>query len=124
MYSRNFTARTIEATNAKQGWDLVSHSHADIASAIAHFEDVWDADGNRLKRPLAPDEARFIQNERKLCGLDFLYWAENFAEIVNWKKQPQLFKANIAQDIEIDIWAEFEEQARAIHVQNLKARRL
>jgi hypothetical protein len=113
----------VDETSRRQGWDLVYHSASYLASAISYFEDLPNDDGE-LKRPLTPDEKRFIQNERKLCALDFVHWATNFAKIVNWHKQPELFTPNVAQQIELAIWAEFEEAGRAIHVQNLKARRL
>jgi hypothetical protein len=117
------TAAMVAETSRRQGWKLVYHSASYLASAISYFEDLPNDDGE-LKRPLTPDEKRFIQNERKLCALDFVHWATNFAKIVNWHKQPELFTPNVAQQIELAIWAEFEEAGRAIHVQNLKARRL
>lgn len=123
MYSRRVTAQTIAATNAAQGWDLQPRSAADISAAIAHFEDLMQEDGS-LARPLTAEEVRFIQNERKLCALDFEYWVSRYAWIVNKEKRPEVFKINIAQQILLQVYAEFEDAGRAIHIQHLKARRL
>jgi hypothetical protein len=100
------------------------HSVAQIDAAIAHFDDLWDGETGRLSRRLTDEEQRFISNERRLCALDYRYWTENFHWIVDKEQKPVRFKRNIAQGILLQIWSEFEEQARAIHVQNLKARRL
>lgn len=124
MYSRSVTQRAIDATNAVQGWDLEPHSAVQVESAIAHFDNLLDVETGAFTRQLTPDEQRFIQNERRLCALDFRYWVEHYAYIISMEKRPMIFKSNIAQEIVLHIWAEFEDAGRAIHLQQLKARRL
>jgi hypothetical protein len=124
MYSKLVTAQAVEAASRSQGWDLVYYSAAQIDAAIAHFDDLLDPDTGRLTRQLTDDESRFIQNNRKLCALDFTYWAEHFAHIVDWEKRKVYFIPNVAQRIVIDIWAEHEERALAIMLMSLKARQL
>ncbi len=124
MYSQLVTNKAIDAANAAQGWELIPHTLSQIDAAIAHFEDLWDPDSGQLSRKLTPDESRFISNERKLAALDFNYFSTRFAWIVNKEQKPERFVPNIAQSMLMNIWSEFEEQARAIHLQNLKARRL
>lgn len=125
MYDIATTAAAIDAQSLAQGWRLQRHSQYDIDRAITHFLDIYDADKQRLRRPLNHDEQRFITNERRLCALDFRsYWLPNYAYIVNWAKQPQRFTPNVAQQIVMDLWAEDEAAGNAILMQQLKARRL
>lgn len=125
MYDVATTSRAIQQESEKLGWDLVRYTLPVIQQAITHFDDLWDPDRQRLTRPLTPDEQKFIQNERKMCRLDFRnYWLENYAQIINWEKQPQRFQANIAQKIVMDLWAEDEAAGHSILMQQLKARRL
>lgn len=124
MYDRHVTQATIDAVSAAQHWDLIPHSHADVDTAIAHFAGLWDPDQRRLRRPLTPPEQRFQQNERKLCALDYRYWTDRYAWIINWSKQPARFVPNVAQSIIRDLWAESEARGEAIWMQQLKARRL
>lgn len=124
MYSLSVTAKAVEAASATQVWDLVYHSREQIDAAIAHFDDLWDLERGQLSRKLTEEESRFISNERRLCALDYRYWTANYHWIVNKEQKPVRFARNIAQGMLLEIWSEFEEQARAIHVQNLKARRL
>lgn len=124
MYHRPTTALMIEAVNAEQKWDLRESSISEVDSAISHFADLYDTDQRRLKRPLTSAETRFIENERKLCVLDWRYWTSRYTWIVGWDKQPTRFVPNVAQSIVIDLWAESESRAEAIWMQQLKARRL
>ena len=124
MYSARVTAQAIAAANAAQGWDLVEHTHDQIDAAIAHFDGLWDPETGQLSRKLTTEESRFISNERRLCALDFRYFKSHYAWIVNKEQKPERFHPNVAQGMLLEIWSEFEDQARAIHLQNLKARRL
>lgn len=125
MYDRATTQRIIDAVNQAQGWDLQYHTPTQIDHAISHFKNLYDPEERRLVRPLAPDEARFIENEQKLCALDFRgYWVRRYAKIVDWAKRPVPFTPNVAQEIVMDLWAEREALGLAIWMQQLKARRL
>lgn len=135
MYDAGVTARTVEAANREHEkalrdkgdpvWSLRYHSQSEIETAIGHFHDLWDPDGNRLTRALTRDEQQFITNERRLCALDFRgYWLPNYAWIIDWRKKPVRFEPNVAQNIILDLWADSEVQGHAIWMQQLKARRL
>ncbi len=131
MYSADVTAAEVARVNsaraqlAKPLPPLVYHTQSQITAAIDHFNNLWDADAGRLTRPLKPDEQNYITNERTLCAIDFRhYWMPNYAWILNWRKQPQRFSPNIAQNIVMDVWAEDEAAGNAILMQQLKARRL
>lgn len=126
MYDRKLTQRAVEQASQNLGWDLVYHSPQQIHAARTLLDELLDIDDPRrgLKRNLAPDEQRFVTNERALCTIDARYFYANYAQIVNWKKETQYFTPNVAQALMLDIWADLERQGRAIHVLQLKARRL
>src|SRR5262249_5437350 len=125
MYDQSVTDAAIAAESEKLGWELARYSYDVIQQSIAHFDDLWDAERQKLNRPLTPDEQKFIQNERKMCRLDFRgHWLTNYACIVNWQKRPQHFQPNVAQNIIMDLWAQDEAAGHAIWMQQLKARRL
>ncbi len=130
MYDAEITAREIETASfrlrkAEQlRQDLQYHSQAQISAANELLTDLVDLDRGGLKRNLARDEQEWIINERTLCMLDARYYLSQYAHIVNWNKQEQLFSPNIAQSLMLDVWAELEREHRAIHLLQLKARRL
>jgi hypothetical protein len=124
MYDPATTDRALDLASARQGWPLVRHTLAQVDHAIGHFQDLFDPERGGLKRALTPEEARFIQNERRVCALDFRYWATRYSWVVDWRKQAVRFVPNIAQAIILDLWADRERQGLAIWLQHLKARRL
>lgn len=124
MYAPELTARAVEKASKRLGFDLQYHSQAQIQAAKSLLDDLVDLDRGGLKRNLAPDEQRFITNERTLCSLDARYYQANFCQIINWQKKPQLFRPNVAQAMMLDIWSDLEREQRAIHLLQLKARRL
>ncbi|MGH9438618.1 MAG: hypothetical protein ACRD22_12185, partial [Terriglobia bacterium] len=79
-----------------------------------------------LKRPLTPEESRFIENERLVCRFDFRYWLQRYAWVRSWKAMESLVQVipNIAQEMTMDIWADLEEQGVSIEILQLKARQL
>lgn len=106
-------------------WELQYHSVPQVEKTLRHFEALIDRDrGGSLRRPLKPDEERWIRNERMLCQADFNYWSTRYAYIRNWQEQLVRFEPNIAQRITLEIWGELESQGRAISEQALKARQL
>ncbi len=123
MYDPGTTSRMVDAAG-QSSQPLKYHALSQIEHAVAHFHDLWDPERERLNRPLHRDEQSFITNERRLCALDFRYWASRYAWIINWEKQPQHFVPNIAQSIVLDLWADSEVQGFPIWMQQLKARRL
>jgi hypothetical protein len=124
MYDKVLTAAAVDAVSERQGWPLTYHSSTAIRSAISHFDDLKDEETGALARPLTPDEQRFIQNERRLCKLDFRYYGDRYATLIGWDKQVTHFHPNIAQAIVLDIWSEMERASLAILIVQLKARQL
>lgn len=123
MYSRRVTAEAVQAASQRLGFELVYHSDDEIRAARAVLDELVDPDRG-LKRNLAPDEAQFITNERSLCALDYNYTADKYCHIVNWEKEVERFRPNVAQMMMNEIYADLEERGQAIHILQLKARRL
>jgi len=134
VYSPAVTDRAIQSASDAQiqaqraaglpEWPLERHTAAQIAHAISALDHIYDADLGRPRRPLRPDEQRFITNERRICKLDYRYFTGEYCEIVDWTQQRTRFTPNVAQSIIRDIWGEMEEAGNAIWMQQLKARRL
>lgn len=124
MYDRTLTDQAVEKASASLGFELVRHTTAQIDAAVAALDEVIDLERGELRRQLAPDEQKFITNERQLCALDARYYLSRYFYIVNWQKQAERFRPNVAQSLMLDVWADLERQGRAIHVLQLKARRL
>jgi hypothetical protein len=128
LFSRTVTQKEQEAVEQAVGFSLHRYTPEECQEWRAKLYQIHDEQGALRPelRPngLFPEEARFITNEQLLCMLDFVYWAERYAYIVNQFGDKVLFKANIAQSIYIDVLAEMEEMGIALMIQALKARQL
>lgn len=132
MYHPDVTAQEVAALSAIQlqaakpdyRWMLTYHTQAVIAAAVRHFDSIYDPDTGEIARPLTFDELRFIENEQKLCGLDFQHFLTNYVHIIGWDKKDTLFNPNLAQQVVLDLWGDSELNGWAIMMQQLKARQL
>jgi len=124
MYNQAVTDRALLLASQQQGWSLKRHTPTQATGAALHFESLRDPDTGELTRPLTKEEARFIQNERKVCAIDFHYHYSRYVKIVDWQKHEVTFAPNVAQRIVLDIWADLELHGQAIMMQQLKARQL
>lgn len=126
MYSPKVIEARLELAlkkGALSGADPIRYSPAYCAQVVAHLDELRSSEG-ALKRPLAPDELAFISNERLLCQLDFLYWAERYAVVLAHDGRMVPYRPNIAQRIMGSICGEMEEEGVAIMTQQLKGRQL
>ena len=94
-----------------------------------HLDSLITQDGklDPVQRPhgLLHDEQAFIQNERVMCRLDFLYWAARYAFVKDRVSDTLvLFRPYRAQKIVLDIWARLEGRGLAIACICLKGRQL
>lgn len=75
---------------------------------------------------LTQQDLNFIENERRICQNNFLYWATHYAyiksKLIDETEAIILFPPNIPQRIIHDQWSEMEEQFHAIMMLYLKAR--
>lgn len=125
MYHRDIVSRKINFALEKKliPHPPVWHSRAEIESTISHLSALWDAEQEKWVRPLAPDEIKFIKNERFLCKTDFSYfllycWIKSAEDI------PVRFSMWPSQKILLDIIAENELEGISIELMVLKARQL
>ncbi len=124
MYDRGVIKRKLEEASRRLKWEPVYHSIADVEDANEGFRYLFDEDTKQFRREFTPDEIRWIQNERRLCALDFHYWLSRYAKIIGWDGKVTRFVPNVAQSIILDIWAEMEREGLAIMMLELKARQL
>lgn len=128
MFASSTIAAAQSAVEQAIGFALRRYTPEECQEWRKKLETLHDEQG--VLRPelrptgLLPEEAHFITNEQLLCTIDFLYWAERYAYIVNQFGDKTLFRANIAQRIYLEVLAEMEEQGIALMVQALKARQL
>lgn len=123
MYHPDVTRAALEAIVPTLGFDPEYHSVDYRRAAVAHLDTLLDEDG-KPKRKLAPDEKRFVLNERAVCQADFLYWGEAYAHVKDEKAGLVLFKPRLPQQIAMQVWGDLELQGFEIAIQNLKARQL
>lgn len=128
MYSAKVTDHQLEIASRIEGFQFQRYSIPTTQLRVKYFRDLTDFNdkGEVLgwKRPLTPDEAQYIRNERLVCKLDFHYCSSRYFYINNFEKELVLFQPNKAQLIKLDIWAQCEELKQAIEELDLKARRL
>jgi hypothetical protein len=88
-----------------------------------HFDSLLDSKGY-LIRDFTREERLWILIESTVCKHDFLYFATNYAKIVDWTARVVTFQPNVAQQIVLDLIAQHEELRWAFNAMFLKARRL
>lgn len=131
MYSRKIIERNIlraeqvikETHNLPARWTLKPPTTGERDEMRAHFNELLDRKGF-LTRPFTREETLWVLIESTFCKLDFLYFARNYAKILDWEAKISLFEPNIAQMMLLNLMAENEERRVASMLMVLKARRL
>lgn len=134
MYSKKVSDSAIDAFEAKtnearrlQGrpeLQLARHPISECLSRAEALEQAWNSDTLRPTRALETDEVDWIQAERAICRLDFVYWLERYSRIIDWQGNLVPCIPLIAQRIMLEVWGDLEERGLAIAIANLKARQL
>lgn len=139
MYSAKVTESQLAAAQAlidkrpkSQRYQLERIPLHRIDAVVEHFNDLLDDAGNldASKRPkgLNQREREIIEGQRIVCKLDFLYYATRYAYIKSTLgdtgERIMRFSPNLAQKIDLAIWAEHEENFWPIIELKLKARQL
>src|SRR5882724_3210614 len=111
--------------------ELKYHSLAEVASAKFYFDERLRRYDYALERdPKTPamkfdlEERRWIRNEKRMCQLDFLYWATRYAYIRSGDGRMIRYSPNTSQRIVHTLRAENELQRIAVAFIQLKARQL
>lgn len=126
MYDAGVTQQKVEELARAANWQPEYHSPETCQAARRFFQDLTqhDAKGRPqgFKRALSRSESEWIANERRLCKLDFNYFATRYAYIRHWNTSLTLFDPNLPQRIKLAGYAEQEARGVAIMALNLKAR--
>lgn len=128
MFSPRTTADDVRAVELATGLTLKRYTVEECQQWRHRIESLLDEKG-LLDAGLRPhgyhaDEAAFIANEQLLCTIDFLYWAERYAYIIDAFGEKRLYTPNIAQRIFLEVLAGMEDRGIALMIQALKARQL
>lgn len=131
MYSKKVTESNILRAEAiirakhelPLRWNLNAPSNGEREEMKAHFKSLLDPKGFMI-RDFSREERLWILVESTLCKLDFHYFARNYALIEDWSAKVVPFVPNIAQQIILDLMAEYEERGWAQMYMFLKARQL
>jgi hypothetical protein len=129
MYSPKVIREKQSKAESRLGRKLVRHTIQEVEFYNKHFDSITEFDkyGEAVgfTRELLPDELEYIENERELCPIDFLYWATRYAWIIGAiGKRLIRFAPNIAQKCVLDICGGMQERRIAIILLFLKARQL
>lgn len=124
MYDRAIVEEKLNQAEQRNGWRPVPHPVSYIIQATDHIASLEDPDTGALKRPLTPDEVRFIENERLMSRISFRYYATRYAVIQHFEGGERRFIPNVAQQATLKLWARLEALGRSVSVQILKARQL
>jgi hypothetical protein len=126
MYSQKSVESALPIVEAHLGREPIFHSIVDCDSAAEHFSDkVYghrEAYGDSKPVLYSEEEIAWIENEKALCQIDFMYFATRYARILDADDQMIHYKPNIAQLIVNDCRAEQEDLGWAIMQAILKAR--
>lgn len=128
MYAPSVTARDVAAAEARLGRKLPLRSVEEVEFFNKHFESITvrDKAGEAVgfARDLFPDELEYIEGERILFKLDFLYAATRYFFISDKTNKVVRFSPNVAQKIALDVMGTLEALCVAIILMFLKARQL
>ena len=105
-------------------WIPEYHSVSAIDSFNSHFKALGEKAeraGKDVEDSLGPEELAWINNEYQISACDYRYWSESYGKI-NEDTNVVRFKRRLSQSMLVDMWAEREEQGKAIEQQILKAR--
>lgn len=131
MYSRKVIEKNIlraeslirESEGLSARWSMRPATIGERQEMTSHFESLLD-DRGFLTRDFTKEERLWILVESTICKLDFIYFARNYAKIEDWSAQITYFNPNLAQQIILDMMAEYEELGWALMFMFLKARQL
>lgn len=76
MYSDAIISQRIDKLERAYSLKLQRYDHLRGAGRIESLNALWNADENRLRRPLRAEESAFIRNELLMSKCDFRYWLD------------------------------------------------
>jgi hypothetical protein len=132
MYSQKSVELGLKVAHEALGYELTYHSVQACDEAAAHFDDKLERYKEQYGEPpytpatpamlYSPDELKWIQNEKYLSQIDYLYFATRHAKILNPDDEVIRYNPNVAQLIVNDARADLEDRGWAIMMMWLKGR--
>ena len=112
----------------------IRHTFGEVQEFIAYMKKVvtlgtnskgsWIESVTPMTEKRRQEIYRWIENEQVLCGLDYGYWRDNYAYVVDEGGQVTKFKNRRSQDVFDSVVADLEEQQAGIQILTLKARQV
>ena len=135
MYSEKLVSANLDQFALENAWMPTRHTFAEVQEFTEYINNlVKPVEENSkstyyaLTRPITEKRKqeirRWIENEQVLCGVDYRYWRDNYAYVVNEGGQEIKFKNRRSQDVFDAVVADLEEQGAGIQVLCLKARQI
>ncbi len=112
----------------------IRHSFAEVQGFTEYIKSItkvgsnskgaWIESVTALTDKRREETRRWILNEQVLCGLDSLYWEENYAFVCDEKGQIYKFHPRLSQRIYDAVIADFDDKQVSIELLILKGRQL
>jgi hypothetical protein len=134
MYSQRIIEQRLDFFAKEEGWMPVRHTLGEVQEFTEYINKITKKVSNSkntyitvvadLSERRIKEIHRWIENEKVLCSLDYSYWRDNYAYVVNEGGQVVKFKNRRSQDVFDAVVAELEEQQAGIQIICLKARQI
>ena len=134
MYSNILVERNLSDFAAREAWMPIRHTFGEVQEFTAYIKSITKLASNSKGawiESVAPmtdkrrqEIRRWIQNEQVLCALDYGYWRDNYAYVVDEGGQVKKFNNRRSQDVFDSVVADLEEQQAGIQMICLKARQV
>jgi hypothetical protein len=133
LYSQRIVERSQARVEQAAQLKLVRYDREYVFDRVEQLQSLLN-DKGLLSRELVPDEQRFIKNERLLCAIDYRYWSDRYANLIQeqgglgvaarWESQEILLRAIAAREDEITDAFDRGEPVDGILIALPKARQL
>ena len=134
MYSQKIIENRLDFFAAANGWMPYRHTYSEVLEFTSYIKSIVKLGSNSkgawidsvapLTEKRKAEIKRWIENEQILCGLDYGYWRDNYAWVVDEGGQEVKFKNRKSQDVFDSVVAYLEELQAGIQILTLKARQV
>jgi hypothetical protein len=124
MFSQIKVNEALSKISRATGWIPEYHSMSEIDSFNSHYKEIESMAEKKkmdVEEFLGYEERKWIENEYNICKCDYRYWSNNYAYI-NANGKIIRYSRRASQDMLVQLWAEREQEEKAIEEQILKAR--
>jgi len=134
MYSKKIIEQRINFFASIEGWEPIRHTLGQVQEFSEYMKKITTTTSNskntyvtiseNLTEKRIQEIQRWILNEKILCALDYGYWRDNYAYVVDEGGQVRKFKNRRSQDVFDSVVADLEEKQAGIQIICLKARQI